>query len=219
MFPHNRSTPAPPLPHVRGSPALRVLPAGPTSRTTSGSLRFIALSVAVLGYPKMERDLPGSLTPPFPTPPCSPTPPGSPAASPLAAAYYSLPEHKSLSAPGLRLHEAQSLHLRYGWVVALPTLSRWRCRPPAQGSIPGGWLALAEAGISPAGGARLHLARLVHVQGCTTLIQNFHRSHPPVLRQRNAPELLESPPRALRRQTVPPRGRSGSDSPSGSRHQ
>src|SRR5580704_7685329 len=41
---------------------------------------------------KTTVDLPGAMTLPFLPMPCSPTPPESPAPSPLAVAYYSLPE-------------------------------------------------------------------------------------------------------------------------------
>jgi len=72
--------------------------------------------------------------------------------------------------------------LRYGWVVALPTLSQRRCRPPAQGSVPGEWLALSGTGISPAGGARLRLAHLVNIKRTTTFVQYLHQCATPSAR-------------------------------------
>src|SRR3984893_14808783 len=51
--------PAPPLPHVRGFPALRVLPASPTSTVASVSLRLVR-SVDILGPLFPGRDGGGS---------------------------------------------------------------------------------------------------------------------------------------------------------------
>jgi hypothetical protein len=70
-------------------------------------------------------DLPGSVTLPCPPVPCSQTPPESPAPSPLAGAYWCLPRVRPCRPPVCHNHEAQSLHLRYGPDVALPTLSSW----------------------------------------------------------------------------------------------
>jgi hypothetical protein len=56
-------------------------------------------------------------------------------------------------------HEAQSLHLRYGPIVALSTLSSCCCQSQTQDSIPGGVaLLLSGTGISPAESTRLILA-------------------------------------------------------------
>jgi hypothetical protein len=65
----------------------------------------------------------------------------------------------TLSASGLSCHEAQSLHLRYGLDVALPTLSpcRYLHKPKARFLV-GRLVPLARAGITPAGSARLRLA-------------------------------------------------------------
>jgi hypothetical protein len=65
----------------------------------------------------------------------------------------------TLSASGLPCHEAQSLHLRYGPDVALPTLSpcRYLHEPKARFQV-GRLVPLAWAGIAPAGSARLRLA-------------------------------------------------------------
>jgi len=65
----------------------------------------------------------------------------------------------TLSASGLPTHEAQSLHLRYGPDVALPTLSpcRYLHEPKARFQV-GRLFPLAWAGIAPAGSARLGLA-------------------------------------------------------------
>jgi hypothetical protein len=65
----------------------------------------------------------------------------------------------TLSASGLSSHEAPSLHLRYGPVVARPTLSPCCClhEPKARFQVER-LIPLAWAGISPAGSARLSLA-------------------------------------------------------------
>ena len=66
----------------------------------------------------------------------------------------------TLSASGLSSHEAQSLHLRYGPVVARPTLSSCRYLHESKARFRVGRLIpLARAGIAPAGSARLRLAR------------------------------------------------------------
>src|SRR5262249_2866729 len=91
-FPRSPSRPAPPLPLVRGFPALRVLPADPTSTTTSAFL-WMVRSVGLLDYLPVKTvvDLPGSVTLPFLSVPCSQTPPESPTPSPVAGAYCCLP--------------------------------------------------------------------------------------------------------------------------------
>jgi hypothetical protein len=81
--------------------------------------------------------------------------------SPLAS-YGSLllpSKFSTLSASGLSCHEAQSLHLRYGLDIALPTLSpcRYLHKPKARFLV-GRLVPLARAGITPAGSARLRLA-------------------------------------------------------------
>jgi hypothetical protein len=57
-FPDQVVRSAPPLPHVRGSPALRVLPAGPTSTAVFASLRMVH-SVGILDRP-CDQDCGGS---------------------------------------------------------------------------------------------------------------------------------------------------------------
>jgi hypothetical protein len=72
----------------------------------------------------------------------------------------------TLSASGLPCHEAQSLHLRYGPDLALPTLSscRYLHKPKARFLV-GRLIPLARVGITPTGSARLRLAhRKTH--GC-----------------------------------------------------
>ena len=60
------------------------------------------------------------------------------------------------SARGSSSHEAQSLHLRYGPSLALPTLSPCRYLHEPKARFPVGRLIpLAGAGIAPAGSARL----------------------------------------------------------------
>ena len=88
--------------------------------------------------------------------------------SPLASCGNLLVPSKfsTLSASGFPNHEAQSLHLRYGPDVALPTLSpcRYLHAPKARFQV-GRLIPLAWAGIAPAGSARLSLAhRRIH--GC-----------------------------------------------------
>ena len=78
------------------------------------------------------------------------------------ASYGSLlvpSKFSTLSASGSPNHEAQSLHLRYGPDVALPTLSPCCCLHEPKARFQVGWLIpLAWAGIAPAGSARLGLA-------------------------------------------------------------
>src|SRR5262245_43476842 len=63
-------------------------------------------------------------------------------------------------------HEAQSLHLRYGPPLALPTLSPCRYLHEPKARFPVGRLIpLAEAGIAPAGSARLGLTHRSSPQG------------------------------------------------------
>jgi hypothetical protein len=160
MFPCDQSSSASPLPPVRGFPALRVLPANPTSTAASAFLRNNPFRPAYSGRfrPKTTVDLSGSLLLPSPSVPCAPTPPQSPATSPLAVTYFCLPETTTLSACGLVLHEAEPLHLRYGPRVALPTLSSCCYLHEPKARFPVGRLVpLAEAGISPAGSIRLAL--------------------------------------------------------------
>src|SRR5262249_11013812 len=151
--------PAPPLPHVRGFPARRVLPADPTSTTASAFL-WMVLSVGLLDRSRQDRR-------------------GSPryrGASISARAVLSDPagvsrslascgsvlvpsKSSTLSASGCHNHEAPSLHLRYSPDVALPTLSPCRClhEPKARFQV-GRLVPLAWAGLTPAGSARLTLA-------------------------------------------------------------
>jgi len=130
-------------------------------------------------------DLSGPSMLPFPSVPCSQTPPQSPAPIAFAGAYCCLPGFSTLSACGLSCNEAQSLHLRYGPLIALPTLnsSRYLHEPKARFSV--GWLLpLAETGIAPAGSIRLLLThRKIH--GCPDRAPSSpsssairHRAHP-----------------------------------------
>jgi len=65
----------------------------------------------------------------------------------------------TLSASGLSCHEAQSLHLRYGLDLALPTLSPCcYLHEPKARFLVGRLIPLSRAGITPAGSARLYLA-------------------------------------------------------------
>jgi hypothetical protein len=142
---------------------LRVLSAGPTSPAASGLLRCIAFRLAVLDT--LPRLLGISQVPNTSfSRPAVLSDPAEVSGSLASNGHLLLPSrHKTLSALGSRLHEAQSLHLRYGRTVAPPTLSQQRYRLPAQGWIPVGWLALIGAGISPARGIELDLAHLMEV--------------------------------------------------------
>ena len=127
-FPRPATQPAPPLPHVRGFPALRVLSASPTSTVASVSLRLVH-SVDILGPIPPSQDSGGS-------PRCHD-------ASISVRAVLLDPagvsnDHRPLRSltvafqvfdpVGLRMcHEAQSLHLRYGLDIALSTLNSCRC--------------------------------------------------------------------------------------------
>src|ERR1017187_9453349 len=126
-FPEPATQPASLLPHVRGFPVLRVLPASPTSTVASVSLR-LSLSVDILGSIRPNQDGGGS-------PRCHD-------ASISVHAVLSDPagvssDHRLLRSPtvafqifdpvGLRnCHEAQSLHLCYGLDIALSTLNSCR---------------------------------------------------------------------------------------------
>src|SRR5215470_11025213 len=105
-FPGPASRPVPPLPPVRGFPALRVLSADPTSTTASAFL-WMVLSVRILdpsfAFIKTAVDLPGSVSLPFPSVPCSQTPPESPASSPLSDAYFCLPSIRPCRPPVYRV--------------------------------------------------------------------------------------------------------------------
>jgi len=98
----------------------------------SFQLAYSALAKTVAG-------LPGSSTLLFPTMPCSSTPPGSPATLPCRLPTVAFQEYEPVGPRIVRSHEAQSLHLRYGLIVALPTLSllRYRCKPKARFPVDG----------------------------------------------------------------------------------
>ena len=77
------------------------------------------------GQTKTAADLPGAMTLPFLSMPCSQTPPDSPA----TIAFYRSPTvaFQIFDPVGIRMcHEAQSLHLRYGLDIALSTLNSCR---------------------------------------------------------------------------------------------
>jgi hypothetical protein len=103
-------------------------------------------------------DLSGPSMLPFLSVPCSQTPPQSPAPFALAGASLLPSRFSTLSACGFPCNEAQSLHLRYGLLIALPTLnsSRYLHESKARFSL-GRLIPLAEAAIAPAGSIRLLL--------------------------------------------------------------
>ena len=162
MFPCGQSSSASPLPHVRGFPALRVLSANPTSTAASAFLRndpFVrhtrCASAAHQDHSGSLRFLDASFSERAVL--------SDPAAvsSHLAFDGDLLLPSSHYDSVGLRityLHEAQSLHLRYGPLVALPTLSSCRYLHEPKARFPVGRLIpLAGAGISPAGSIRLSL--------------------------------------------------------------
>ena len=74
---------------------------------------------------------------------------------PLSPAYCSLPSFRPCR-PSVEYHEAQSLHLRYGPSIALPTLNPCRyLHEPKARFLVGRLVPLSRAGISPAGSAKL----------------------------------------------------------------
>jgi hypothetical protein len=107
---------------------------------------------------KTRVDLSGPSMLPFPSVPCSQTPPQSPAPVAFSGSLLLPSRFSTLSACGYGYNEAQSLHLRYGLLIALPTLNscRYLHESKARFSV-GRLIPLAEAGISPAGSIRLHL--------------------------------------------------------------
>jgi hypothetical protein len=155
MFPQPGIRSVPPLPHVRGFPALKVLRVSRTGTTAFVSLRS-AHSFDVLGC-RQDR----SVSPRFPTlpsllVPCSQTPPASPANIACIARLLLPSKYSTLSATGYCSHEAQSLHLRYGPSIALSTLNSCRyLHEPKTRFLVGRLIPLSRAGISPAGSAKL----------------------------------------------------------------
>src|SRR5215469_11381339 len=126
-FPGPATQPASLLPHVHGFPALRVLPASPTSTVASVSLRLIH-SVDILGPFSTNQDGGGS-------PRCHDASVSVHAVLLDPAGVSS--DHRPLRSPtfafqifdpvGLRMcHEAPSLYLRYGLDIALSTLNSCR---------------------------------------------------------------------------------------------
>jgi hypothetical protein len=160
-FPGPATQPASLLPHVRGFPALRVLPASPTSTVASVSLRLVH-SVDILGPLWTDQDGGGS-------PRCHDAsisvravlldPAGVSNSLAFCGSLLVPSKFSTLSASVCSCHEAQSLHLRYGPYFALPTLSpcRYLHEPKARFQA-GRLIPLTWAGISPAGSARLSLA-------------------------------------------------------------
>jgi len=162
MFPCGQYSSASPLPPVRGFPALRVLPANPTSTAASAFLRNDpfrpAYSVRFRCPPRPQwiSQAPWhfllrtcralwprrSLRPPRPWrwPTCAFQPP------------------RCCRPADDLLNEAEPLHFRYGPRAALPTLSPCRYLHEPKARFPVGRLIpLAGAGISPAGSIRLIL--------------------------------------------------------------
>src|SRR5215471_21521514 len=159
-FPGPATQPASLLPHVHGFPALRVLPASPTSTVASVSLRLIH-SVDILGPFSTNQDGGGS-------PRCHDASVSVHAVLLDPAGVSS--DHRPLRSPtfafqifdpvGLRMcHEAPSLYLRYGLDIALSTLNSCRLLHELKTRFPVGRLIpLSGTGISPAESARLSLA-------------------------------------------------------------
>lgn len=159
-FPGPATQPAPPLPTGRGFPALRVLPASPTSTVAFAFLRMV-LSVGILGPIRPGQDGGGS-------PRCHDASISVHAVLSDHAGVSS--DHRPWRSPtvafqvfdpvGLRMcNEAPSLHLRYGLHIAVSTLNSCRYLHEPKTRFPVGWLIpLAGAGISPAESAGLILA-------------------------------------------------------------
>ena len=89
---------------------------GPFSRRTRLNSRSTKTTV----------DLSGPSMLPFPSVPCSQTPPQSPAPFACCGSLMLPSRYSTLSACGSQYNEAQSLHLRYGLLFALPTLNSFR---------------------------------------------------------------------------------------------
>ena len=159
-FPRPATQPVPLLSHVRGFPALRVPPAGPTSTVAFIFLR-IAHSVDILGSLHPGQDGGGS-------PRCHDAsisahavlldPAGVSATIAVFGRLLLPSRYSTLSASGFLSHEAQSLHLRYGLGIALSTLNSCRCLHEPKTRFPVGGSSLSGAGVSPAGSAGLNLA-------------------------------------------------------------
>src|SRR6266481_4977183 len=99
-------------------PPSHLSPSGLTIRLTY-SARFRQTKTAV--------DLPGAMTLPFLSMPCSQTPPDSPATIAFIGRLLLPSRFSTLSASGCPCHEARSLHLCYGLDIALSTLNSCRC--------------------------------------------------------------------------------------------
>jgi len=157
-----QSLSASPLSPVRGFPALRVLRTSPTSTIAFASLRMVR-SVGILDPPTarprrqwISQVLNASVS--------GRAVLSDPAAvsGPHRLSRWPTVAFQVFDPVGLRMstHEAQSLHLRYGLPLALPTLSPCRCLHEPKARFPVGRLfPLAGAGIPPAGSAKLGLAR------------------------------------------------------------
>src|SRR6266481_6150527 len=113
-------------------PPSHLSPSGLTIRLTY-SVRYSRTKTAV--------DLPGAMTLPFLSMPCSQTPPESPTTIAFIGRLLLPSRFSTLSASGCSCHEAQSLHVCYDLDIALSTLNSCCC--------------LHGAGISPAESAGL----------------------------------------------------------------
>ncbi len=128
----------PPLPHVAGFPNLRVLSASPTPAAASAFLRIVSLSVGVLRLLRRPRRASQVPRRSFSDHAVLSDPAGVSGNLALLVAYCSLPGVGPCRPPDLDHHEAQSLHFRYGLVVALPTLSPRRYQHRSKARFPVG---------------------------------------------------------------------------------
>ena len=158
MFPHESPCPAPSLPHGRGFPARGVLSRAPTSPVASASL-WMVLSVGILDLSGQDHeDLPGSSDASVSTRAVPLDPAGLPVALPVAATFPWPSTCSSVSASGHLSRGSFGFTCVTARVSPCLRFSPCRYLHEPKTRFPVRWLALAGAGIAPAGSAGLSLA-------------------------------------------------------------
>ena len=127
-------------------PRSEYIRASPTSTAASAPFGVVTFSRPTRPDGQDGDGSPRFLTHPCPNMPCSQTPPQSPAV--IAICDRLVVAFQIFDPVGLRMstHEAQSLHLRYGLPVALPTLNSCRYLHEPKARFPVGWLVPCRSG-------------------------------------------------------------------------